>query len=917
MNMSIASANINITSNIGTVMNQFSALHSKIMGGFNTILAVTGITSISYAIKELTMSTVEYSAKMEGIGVQFDTIFSTKGKGIYNQLKQIADLTPFEMPGLATAAAKLGAFGFKAEQIPNIIYTIGNAASALNIGEEGIQGITLALGQMAVKGKITGEEMMQLNERGLNVTSYLAEHFKKTEAQIISMRAKGLLPLNESLTGILNGMKEDPKFAGALEKQSKILNGLWSTMKDTFNNFKASIFEPYMEPLKKLVSQTIDFTRILQAAFKKNKFEGIWNVFKFVLPKGITTALEELYGRIKQVKDSLFKSVNAKTFLEVIIYGASNFLVWFDRIIRVVKYLWVTISQPFRNEDGILDSKKFAETVTNIWVLIKALAALGGIITFIGGFGSTISTGFNWIRGFTLDIIGLIGLVYILGTNWIRLIGNIRIFSLLNGISFFRSFIVTFRITLSMIGHNITAISGFILRFFGNILSHIPLLKTVGRYFLSWGRILSSISLTSWFRAITSAWFAAVTGMGTRALYLGEKILYAFFRPIALIRVAFYRLMLQISILWMGGWTGIVMGITKMFTSLIGWIVRGFVFGFKVILAAIAFVIGFLAGSTLRVIAQTIGEMTALWANGELTFENFMSNLSRTWDKYWVENFNFWAKLYNSFFGNKKQEVTVTNKTTPAKGFLDTLTDVNNAKQKQNFTTMINNSVSLNKPKEKNFLEKQKEIEESNKTDFEKQMDALMKEFEIKPFEMPDFGAIDIKGFGDANDGLDKMNSTAKGLAQSILDITKNIVNMGNVTERVSYEKFSVYKMQRNMTRYLNELKKMVSNLDILKGTIPQDMLNDLRKEGLQGAGKIKALSAMTDAERKAYIGQYQEAQGIAGNKFANPQALYEAGQAQMIEQLNINITGNNIINQELVDRLTQEIVKKLKFQGA
>jgi hypothetical protein len=133
------------------------------------------------------------------------------------------------------------------------------------------------------------------------------------------------------------------------------------------------------------------------------------------------------------------------------------------------------------------------------------------------------------------------------------------------------------------------------------------------------------------------------------------------------------------------------------------------------------------------------------------------------------------------------------------------------------------------------------------------------------------------------------MNSIAKQLADSILNITKNIVNMGNVTERVSYEKFSVYKMQRNMTRYLNELKKMVSNLDILRGNIPQSMLNDLRGEGMAAAGKISTLSKMTGEERAAYVGKYQEALGLAGG-IAKGQALYEAKQQQMIEQLNINV---------------------------
>ena len=61
--------------------------------------------------------------------------------------------TPFEFSQVSQTAQKFIAFGFSAEQVIPTLTAVGDAAAGVGLGAEGINRITLALGQMAAKSK--------------------------------------------------------------------------------------------------------------------------------------------------------------------------------------------------------------------------------------------------------------------------------------------------------------------------------------------------------------------------------------------------------------------------------------------------------------------------------------------------------------------------------------------------------------------------------------------------------------------------------------------------------------------------------------------------------------------------------------------------------------------------------------------
>src|SRR6266568_2429866 len=91
------------------------------------------------------------------------------------KLWSFAAATPFEFPQLVQSTQELVGMGFAAKDVIPVLTAVGDAAAGVGRGKEGVDRITLALGQMQARGKVTGQDMMQLTEAGIPAWKILAE----------------------------------------------------------------------------------------------------------------------------------------------------------------------------------------------------------------------------------------------------------------------------------------------------------------------------------------------------------------------------------------------------------------------------------------------------------------------------------------------------------------------------------------------------------------------------------------------------------------------------------------------------------------------------------------------------------------------------------------------------------------------
>ena len=91
-----------------------------------------------------------------------------EANGIIKELQQFAAVTPFTSADLIETSKRLKAFGVSTEKLVDTTKRLGDVAGAT--GAE-LSGIATAYGQIQAKGKLQTEELLQLQERGVDIAS--------------------------------------------------------------------------------------------------------------------------------------------------------------------------------------------------------------------------------------------------------------------------------------------------------------------------------------------------------------------------------------------------------------------------------------------------------------------------------------------------------------------------------------------------------------------------------------------------------------------------------------------------------------------------------------------------------------------------------------------------------------------------
>lgn len=144
--------------------------------------------------------------------------------------QELAIHSPFTQEGVATAFRTAMAYGFTADEAQRLTQALIDFASGSGASEDVMGRIALALGQIEAKGRLAGQEVLQLVNAGLPVDQILAEAFGRTTAEIVAMREDGLIPASQAIEAITVYLETN--FAGAAERQATTWAGLRGTFQD-------------------------------------------------------------------------------------------------------------------------------------------------------------------------------------------------------------------------------------------------------------------------------------------------------------------------------------------------------------------------------------------------------------------------------------------------------------------------------------------------------------------------------------------------------------------------------------------------------------------------------------------------------------------------------------------------------------
>lgn len=243
----VAQLLIKIGADTSELRKQLNSTKSQIRSAFGSDFirvsnrAALAIAGIGAAIAAAGVKAVEAAGKLQNVQTAFTNMLGSaqKAAAFTKELQGFAAATPFEFNQVTSAAQKFLAFGFTAEQVIPTLTAVGDAAAGVGLGADGIDRVTLALGQMAAKSRIQSDEMLQLTEAGIPAWQMLADKIGKSVPEVMDMVSKGSVDAATGINALVEGMNQ--KFGGMMEQQSHTIQGTWSTLMDGIDQTAAQV----------------------------------------------------------------------------------------------------------------------------------------------------------------------------------------------------------------------------------------------------------------------------------------------------------------------------------------------------------------------------------------------------------------------------------------------------------------------------------------------------------------------------------------------------------------------------------------------------------------------------------------------------------------------------------------------------
>jgi tape measure domain-containing protein len=225
--------------------------------------AAIGVNKLGKAVRGLVLGfgafkagkfIVFNTAKLEKQTKSLEVLTGSLGNArtIVAELQQFGAVTPFSSSELIESAKRLKAFGVETESVVDVTKRLADVAGATGAD---LGGITTAFGQIQAKGRLQGEELLQLQERGVNLQDQLRKQYGMTADEFQKALEQGRFGADAVRFALVELTEEGGRYAGGAIAQSETLSGKFSTLIDNVERLATRIGQK-LQPILDFVLDT-------------------------------------------------------------------------------------------------------------------------------------------------------------------------------------------------------------------------------------------------------------------------------------------------------------------------------------------------------------------------------------------------------------------------------------------------------------------------------------------------------------------------------------------------------------------------------------------------------------------------------------------------------------------------------------
>ena len=230
---------------------------SKQIGGFTRSLkGLIAAAAVIQTTKFVLFKTAELETQTRSLKVLTGSL--ENAQKIIQELQAFGAVTPFTSAELIETAKRLKAFGFETEKIVDVTKRLSDVAGATGAD---LAGIATAFGQIQAKGRLQGEELLQLQERGVDLQGTLRKEYGLTAEEFQKALSKGQIGADAVNFALEKLTETGGKYADGAIAQSDTLAGKFSTIQDGIGRLATTVgttLEPAIKFVLDLAIQAVN-----------------------------------------------------------------------------------------------------------------------------------------------------------------------------------------------------------------------------------------------------------------------------------------------------------------------------------------------------------------------------------------------------------------------------------------------------------------------------------------------------------------------------------------------------------------------------------------------------------------------------------------------------------------------------------
>ena len=254
----MAEANVRLRVDGRDAVNQLNRVNKAAGTLQGTVGKLVGAFAGIQAAKFVFFKTAELETQTRSLKVLTGSLGNAQK--IIKELQRFGAVTPFTSAELIETAKRLKAFGFETEKIVDVTKRLGDIAGATGAD---LGGIAAAFGQIQAKGRLQGEELLQLQERGVDLQGTLRKEYGLTAEEFQKALSKGQISA-EAVTFALEKLTDKGgKYADGAIAQSDTLSGKLSTLQDGIDTLARQLGQVLSPVLKGIFDQAIQTLNVI------------------------------------------------------------------------------------------------------------------------------------------------------------------------------------------------------------------------------------------------------------------------------------------------------------------------------------------------------------------------------------------------------------------------------------------------------------------------------------------------------------------------------------------------------------------------------------------------------------------------------------------------------------------------------